>query len=445
MLHAWLGDEMFTGGIREFLNRYKYGSVDTDGFVKTFGDGSSKKASEIIAKWVRTKGFPILRASDDGKTLTISQERFTYLTNSSTARWIVPLNLNAFLEDGSSRTIRLLVEEKEHELALPEGTVCYKLNADQEGLYRCAYSDQNLMRIGELIRSDRLNPRDQYGIIGDLSALFVKGEVTFKHLLNYLLSNFQNKTEYLPVSGICDALFTAYSFVPSRREDIAYAGRVLLEPVSQRIGVYPAGEESYDATLLRDTVVWALCLFDLDKVGEQLLVSFHSLKAGRTIDTDLIPLALRAGAWLEPDSLAWLIQYVEKDETSETMKRHLYSALGWAGTGEGIQQAMTYTMSSVPDESKLYVVRSLAQNTRAEGHLWPWFAKGFNRINALHQYFRSGFIAGVVPNGGPEREEEIRDFFGRYLEEEPKAPVGTVNMALEKLRIRNSVIQRDSP
>ena len=456
MIHRWLGDDTFTGGVRRYLSAFSFQSTDTDGFLREFsagasagasagtgaGAGQTKDVAAMVENWIRQPGFPLVRVKREGNRLSLEQERFTYLEHVTDQLWRIPVSMQVILDNGGCETVELMLDGKTASIELPSNALAVKLNADQTGLYRVSYNADILSALGSIIAEGGLSGRDTYGIVADLTALVVKGEIGLSYFLDFLLENFGNMSEYIVVSTVAHSLLSLWRLSPDQRDTVAYAGRRLLLPVFKGIGITPVPDEPYDSMLLRDDLVWPLYLFGSSEIGVELSNRFEALETGEEIEPDLMLDVIRAGA-RQGASIEWFKGKAEDSETPAEMKNHIYQAIGWFEDPETLSQVLGYTMKSVKPQNRAFVFRSLASNPSADSLLWTWLRESFDDVRGMHIYFRSVILSEVIPVCEVSSESELSSFLDRYVEEDPEAPIGVINMAREKRRVYNRLMKRN--
>jgi aminopeptidase N len=444
MVHQWVGEEVFTSGVRSYLSAFEYDSTDTDGFLTEFGKGAGLEAANVINNWIRQPGFPVVEARRSTDTLTIAQQRFVYGDAEAAAgaepgqTWIIPISILLFFEDGSTQTQELVLREAKRTIQLPEGVSAFKLNPGQTGFYRSAYSPSDLERLGAVIAV--LAPRDASGLLADLAALTIKGDLTVSQFLDYLLQHFSTTEEYIVLSQISTSLRELWTLVPDLRETTASAGRTLLEPAFARIGLVSQPDEPYSSVLLRDEIVWSLLLFDSKGVRDGLRPRFEAIVGGNTVETDLIPHVLRFGALAGTlsgggEAFLWFRKVLEDPDAVAEMKKHVYQAIGWFAEEETISQVIEYAMSSVQPQDRILVIRALAANPAADHLMWPWLKAHFSEVVDMHAYFRSVILAEVVPTCPAGAESELASLLDGYLDAADDPPLGVLTMAREKRNV----------
>ena len=81
MLEQYLGEDRFRAGIRKYMATHRYGNTETTDLWDAIEEASGEPVRRIMDSWIFQGGHPIVSvsASDDGRVLHLSQERFRYL------------------------------------------------------------------------------------------------------------------------------------------------------------------------------------------------------------------------------------------------------------------------------------------------------------------------------------------------------------------------------
>ncbi|MFO0882476.1 MAG: M1 family metallopeptidase [Candidatus Saccharimonadales bacterium] len=94
MAHNFVGKNNFRKGLRLYFKRFAYSNTKGNDLWQALEDASGKKVRAFMNDWIETNGFPLVRVSQDGKKLALSQERFSDITaTADETTWPVPLNL----------------------------------------------------------------------------------------------------------------------------------------------------------------------------------------------------------------------------------------------------------------------------------------------------------------------------------------------------------------
>ena len=190
MISHHQGEETFLEGVRHFLKRHAFGICEPADFWKALKDVSGISVASIMDAWTRNEGYPVVSVEEDEKsgTISITQNRFLIHKKEQTVEGDVlfPILLNIQTKDG---TIKDTLKARSKTIKIPLDF--YKLNADQTGFFRVAYSSARLTKLGDDIGQGMFSVEDRIGLISDTAALAYVGHsnVRTSDLFN-LLQNF---------------------------------------------------------------------------------------------------------------------------------------------------------------------------------------------------------------------------------------------------------------
>jgi len=434
MAHLWLGDERFSKGVRSYLSAFAFRSTDTGGFLDAFGRGAGREASDMIENWIRQPGFPVVKAKRDGNTLSLTQHRYTWLPNESGQLWHIPLSILLFDDRGGSETVSLELKEKTAAVALPAGAAAYKVNAGNIGFFHTEYDAENLERLGELYRGGRLAGEDRYGLVLDLAASVMRGELPVGAFTDYLRAYCMGEREYLPLAGIADALSWFWRRIPAQRKRIADTGKALFEPVYRLVGIVPQEGEEYRNVLLRDTVLWPLLLFGSEEVASPLAERFRRFSDGGAVEADLLRFVLVAGAASGSSGFEVFRKAIEDPAKTGDSKLHAYEAIGWFPGEETLSRVIAYTGESIGEQDRIYVYRALAANPAAERLLFRWLEENLRGLASAPPYLRSVAVADFSPMCEPGGESRLDTLIAGCNFSDPSLQ-SVIAMAKEKRKV----------
>jgi aminopeptidase N len=113
MLRETVGDEAFWKAINLYLNRHKFGSVETADLQSAMEEASSQKLDWFFNEWVYSEGFPELRVKTSylpaKKTLVLDVQQVQAKTADTVAAYKMPLEIEVSSARGATvkRTIEL--------------------------------------------------------------------------------------------------------------------------------------------------------------------------------------------------------------------------------------------------------------------------------------------------------------------------------------------------
>ena len=210
----------------------------------------------LMKNWVTQPGFPVITASRNGDMLTLKQRRFTYLPVEADQKWLVPVTVTAFAQDGRPTILNRLMDQADMALALPPGTAAYKVNAEQTGFYHTCYTEtENMGRLGHMIRNGKLSILDRWGIQNDLFAMVRAGIAPMADFLE-MADNYLAEQAYLPLSSLDSHLYEAFLVLGGDvRARVASKAESLAGAALKALGEVPAPNEAPTAAMLRDQLL----------------------------------------------------------------------------------------------------------------------------------------------------------------------------------------------
>lgn len=450
MLHGFYGDDAFRGAVWAFLDQYRFAAANTEQFIASFGarlaDGQTeterKTTSEMLQRWVRTPGMPLVRVSRHGQTLSLRQERFTVtgMTGQPT-NWIVPVTGIVGAGDSQS-ALRVMLSESEGTVDVPSDARWVKLNAEQAGYYRMFYEDDDAWEaLGAAALAGELEPIERYGLVSDMAAFVAAGLVRLPRFLSFLSRYYRNEQSYIVTVAIASALSSFYTLLGD--EAIAEAGRALLSPWTETLLGTPRADEPYQNVLLREPVLWALFTFGDATVATALRRLAADIRAGEAVHPDWFSLATRAAVAVEKGAGEWVRNELGRSGVSEARKVQLIRALAAAQDRDTLEAHLEYAINSIPDRNRTHFVRAAAENRHAFDLLWPWFTRHFERLSTVHPYHLGSTLVAAVAVGGIGREEEVTAFLDRYRSGTPRVDGGVIEMAIDRLYAHRALRERE--
>ena len=93
MLQAYIGDDAFRTGLTAYFKAHSYQNTSAEDLWKALGQASEKDVSGLMNAWMTQSGYPVVRVSQHGSTVTLSQEQFFIGPHKdSQALWPIPLH-----------------------------------------------------------------------------------------------------------------------------------------------------------------------------------------------------------------------------------------------------------------------------------------------------------------------------------------------------------------
>jgi aminopeptidase N len=255
MLESFLGEDVFRGGIRQYIAAHKYSNTTTADLWNALSEASNKSVGEIAGGWTEQAGFPLLtveRQADGNVRLT--QERFTVnFKNAPPLLWQIPLTYSVVGE----RPATLLMTGKAAALENIPADRAFKLNLNGAGNYRVEYDNQSWELLIKTL--PKLGVEDRVNLMSDAWALVQAGRAS--------TSLYFGLVEKLPAStdlAQSEQIINVMEFVngllvgSSEREKFQRYARSLLRPTFATLGWESKPNEPPNAGRLRGSLISAL-------------------------------------------------------------------------------------------------------------------------------------------------------------------------------------------
>lgn len=140
MLEAYLGEDTFRQGMRDYMARHQYSNTTTADLWAALERASGKPVAKLAGDWTTQPGFPVLGVSQacaDGKRkVTLTQEQFRLDEPASESRlWHVPVQLGTV----GGKTSYALLSERSVTVTLPGCQGALVVDPHSVGYYRVQY------------------------------------------------------------------------------------------------------------------------------------------------------------------------------------------------------------------------------------------------------------------------------------------------------------------
>jgi tricorn protease interacting factor F2/3 len=432
---GFIGPELFRDGLHRYLETYAYDNAASGQLWEAFESSSEKPVTRMMKSWIEQPGYPLITVERRDDQLTLQQNRFTYLPNTSGQLWDIPITARLFDRNGEERIVRHLMTGETAVIELVPGTVSYKINADQTGFYRVHYLNyENLETLGEKVLNKSLSTEDRWGLQNDIYAGVRSGRIGIDAYLTFL-EYYRAEDAFLPLSSIAANLFHAYTVLTGDTKNrLEPIGRSLLQGALAAIGLVPQAAEPFTVSLLRDQIMLPAAIFGEQDVIRFAEKQFENLLSGGTVPPDILKSTLQIGALTGGDTdLKWLRRRF-RSTVSEHERLNILASLGWFSKKRDIESALQFALEEVPDRNKFIPIVAASANPHAVDHLWDWYLSHLSELESFHPLLYERVIAAIVPSAGIDRPESVGAFFKKYVAEHPQTG-DVVRLAMEHLEI----------
>lgn len=419
MLAAYLGADDFRKGLSFYLKRHAYKNATTEDLWAALETVSKKPVKSIMHAWTTQPGFPLVRASFNKNGLSLSQERFFVnprhaSTNSYKHLWPVPVSL----KDASGTLNTVLMTGKD--LLVPVNTIS-KLNIDETGFYRIAYTPEVLKNFAKRIEKGALSVLDRWGIISNAWALAQAGELDTPVVLE-LCQAFKKETDFTVFSAMLSGVLQVGSFYRTEKWFKLYKAyvRSLLSPTIKRLGWDKRPGESHSDTLLRAS---ALLIYGTYGDEDTIAQGIHNFTALAKQGLAAVPADMRTAVY-ELTALAGGVPefnflkrlYIETDSQEE--QNRLARALCSFPSDALVTRALEFGFSKyVRPSDSWYFCTYTGRHSHAHERLWDFVQQQWPEI--LRRYGNGGhLLARVIQSLGgihsASLAAQVKKFYAKH-------------------------------
>ncbi len=289
MLEAYVGEEDFRRGVRDYINAHLYGNARTENLWEAIQSASGQPVRDIARGFTNQPGFPLLTVSAPdcrGAVLTIEQRRFAMDEVSRTGeRWSIPVVARRL---GHAPQRAVLPANGATTLSVEPACTPYLVNAGQSGFFRVRYDAANLAALTRDFAT--LEDIDQLGLLLDYWAFGRSGDAPFTDYLE-LVAAIPADADPVIVMDTAGSMLALHEYAKGRASEQAVAayGRRTLRPFFDRLGWTAREGELPNDSLARATLIGALgSLGDPEIIAE----ARRRVRASET-DPSVLPAGIR--------------------------------------------------------------------------------------------------------------------------------------------------------
>lgn len=444
MLQQYIGSEAFQLGLKAYFTKHAYGNTEGDDLWQALGTASGKDITNFMNTWISQAGYPVIRAKQDGDTLTLSQEQFFVGPHEKSNKiWPIPLN-------SSSSSLPALLEQREAKLER-RTSAPLRLNVGDTAHFITRYDDELMQRIINELHDDQLSPLDRLQLLHEQILLARGGAISNSALLP-LLDAYKHETAEAVWDIIGLTISELKKFVETdeaaEKKLRAFAGQIA-NAQYERLGWHPQEDESETDTKLRaDILGWMVYSENAD-----VLATARELFNSTTLE-ELNP-------ELRPLILSAVIRYSEQPAEIIEALMKVYSTTASAELQQDIAHGVTSTRNKVvitqlleqiqagktirhQDAARwfVYLLRNRDGRTLAWDWLrnnWQWIEKTFGGDKSYDDFPR---YAGSLLTTA-EQLKQYRQFF-TPLQRNP-ALTRVITIGIGEIEGKVELIERDGP
>lgn len=451
MFERWLGEETFREGVRQHVERHRFGVADFEDLLESLDAVTDKPVVEPFRSFLFQPGVPFVEMdlSCEEKSYGLRMKQSRYLPVGSPGQgersWLVPVCVR-YESGGEVQSSCTLLAEREGTMEL-EAESCpawVMPNDDAAGYYRFALDEEGM----EALRRRgwrHLTPREKAAVADSVRAGFDNASLAAADVYGGLDTFAESDVRPVATMPMGLVEFAADHIADEELlPRVQRYGQRLYRGHYRRLGWGPRGHRAEDGEtkLLREAILDFLAF-----IAEDAAVRRQGARLGRAyvrggeihpdaVEPDVAGLAL-AVAVQEGDA-EFFDQLTELLFSTEdaTVRHRVLSALGHATDPELAARARALALDARlrlnEVTTPLQVQAGQAETREAT---WEWLVEHFDALRERIGPFHAGYLPYMASGFcDEEHAQAVERFFAPHIEELPGGPRNLAS-TLEAIRL----------
>ena len=442
MVEQWIGEETFQKGMRLYMKRYRFANAEAADLWNVLGEVSGKDVKAVLTSFTEQPGYPLITLSTSGKTLKVSQERFSMAGVEAPAQtWSVPLRVRYGAGD-QVQTRTFLFQEKQAEVELefePEW-----LMPDDGGIGYLRWNVSPELMKGLLSKNQVLSDREKLATIHNINGLFQAGVLNAGESLDYVTSFIGD--EQAAVVGLVLDTLDGYGrlYVNDDNRELwrDYLAHTL-KSVEERFGLQARTGEHIRVPEVRNELIrlMGVELQDEATIKKAREVADRYL-AGHKVNPDTADTYLGVAAFYGEPELVERVKVALIKAQDPQRRSTLLDTLGLFAQPEAHAAALKLLLDEAVTPSDLRYLVSLNGRIREARtrRLQAWLEENYS---ALRARMPDAFVAYIpLSLSGTRDQEKLEEIVAFFSEQDD--PNGAIQRALAKLQesVRDTIAAR---
>jgi aminopeptidase 2 len=451
MISKYLGEETFMEGVRRYLKKHSYGNTQTDDLWVALSDASGKDVRKVMDIWTRNVGYPVVSVTEEtsSNSIKVKQNRFlrTADVKPEEDKVLYPVFLGLRTKDGVDEEPTLTEREASFKL---KDLDFYKLNADNSGLYRTAYTAERLKKLGSAAKSGQLSVEDRAGLIADACVLSASGYQKTSSSLSLLLG-FKEESEFVVWDEIITRVVSMRNaWVFEDEETKAALKRFQLDLVKAKARELGWSFDKSDGHVKQQfkTLMFSAAGDAGDpEIKQAALDMLHKFKNGDksaiqpNIRGSVYSIALANGGAEEYD----IILNESRTAATSDERNTALRAIGKASKAELIQRTLALPLSDEVKAQDIYLpIAGLRAHDQGITALWDWMKKNWG---ALYERLPPGLsmLSTVVSlcTSSFTHRDQMADVEAFFKQKNTKGFDQSLAQSLDAIRAKSQWLERD--
>lgn len=444
MLMQYIGEADFCKGLTGYFTKHAYANTTGDDLWDALGQASGKDVAGFMTPWLTRSGFPVLKVSQEGTKLALSQEQFLLDPGKADERRVWPVPVLSGRSD-----VPTLLQAASEAITLKDAAYVH-VNQGASGHYIVQYTNAaHKASLSQLVKTKKLGVAERLMLLSDSSMLGRAGYSSFSETLQ-LAENYTDEDQEPVWDIIALILGDTRRFIdvnPELETAIKAMVRKLVQKEFSRLGWDEKAGEAVQDTKLRGTIT-SLGIYAEDAVItagalERFEASKTSPAAAPSELRDIIFSApIRNNV---PGAFEYLVQ-TEETTSNVDLKLDIVGALTTTKDAKQIDILLGRLKDShkVRPQDLARWVAFLLRNRHAQTATWTWLRDNWQWIEKTFEGDKSyDYFPRYAANAFSTRErlQEYKTFFTPLTRD--IALERNIAMGIEELNNRVAWLERD--
>lgn len=422
MISRWLGEETFIKGVSNYLKKHKWGNTQTSDLWRSLSEVSGKDVVKVMDIWTKKIGFPVVHVEENGPELTFTQHRFlaTADVKDDEDETLYPVFLGIKTSAGIDESAVLDGRSTSVKLDMPDDF--FKVNGDQAGVYRTAYSPERWTKLGQAGVAGQLSVEDRVGLVADAGSLASSGFISSTDLLN-LVKSWSAESNYVVWETALGSIVKIKAALLFEKEEIKTAlNGFVLDLIStklKQVGWEFSDSDTFAEQQLKSLLFGSAAASGDKKAIEFVEQSFEAFVAGdkSAINPNLrgaiFNTVARRGGTREFEQLYEIYQHPASTEEKIAALR----AFGRFETEEILDRVTGMLMKTdVIKPQDIYIpMQGMRAHAKGVEKLWQWITGNWDDLYKLLPPGLSmlGSVVTIATSGftKDEQKKDVQAFF----------------------------------
>lgn len=443
MLQQYIGHEAFQAGLKAYFATHAYKNTVGDDLWQALSQASGKDIAEFMNTWISQSGYPVLTATQNDKTVQLSQEQFFVGPHTESGKaWPIPLNSTC------SEMPEILAER--HVTIERTHTTPLRFNVGDSAHFITHYDDDLLRQIISEIQAGNLTPLDRLQLLNEHTLLARAGIITSAELIPLLDAYREEQTEAV-WDIIAMTIGELKKFVENDDESekqLRTLAATIARTQYERLGWDEKSGEPESDTKMRPTIISLMLYGEDSETISTAIERFHSVTID-DLNPELRPLIISATVRHSgDDSIIDQLLAKHKETSSAELQQDIASGI----TSTKNLDRIKATLELIKDESIVrpqdaarwfvWTIRGREGRPLAWQWLqdnWQWIEETFSGDKSYDDFPRYAANSLVTR----QQLEEYRAFFGPM--QHIAALSRVITMGVSEIEGRVELIERDAP